>query len=410
MRRAARSQGSFPKLALLMCLGSVFAACALLYAPLRAEFLKIEPWTADWRTMLLSDRTTGGHAGLAVVLINQETLAGYPYHSPTPRNLLASVVKALDAAEPAAIGLDIYFMRPTEPENDEAFVRAITEARAREGRADKVVLAAVNETAGQFGESERRFQRQFLAKTGAPVGFLNLRREQDDVVRYTSPPPPGTEFPKSFAFLIARATLGSIAEPKAPDSTRIAWLLRENYSPESFPVVFAHDLLPAAGDAKVAAARAQLKGKAVLIGNDRPYIDRHRTPFSAKSGDEMLGVMVHAHITAQLLDARSYAELDDRWAPVLIGGLAVFGLLLGWIFWEQRLDLTGRSIATLALVAIDAFIYAQLRIILPFTLALTAWLIGVTCGHHLRAIVSWALEQARLRTSSSQRAFQQQAS
>jgi hypothetical protein len=48
-------------------------------------------------------------------------------------------------------------------------------------------------------------------------------------------------------------------------------------------------------------------------------------------------------------------------------------LLLGWIFWEQRLDLTGRSIATLALVAIDAFIYAQLRIILPFTLALTAW-------------------------------------
>jgi CHASE2 domain-containing sensor protein len=39
-----------------------------------------------------------------------------------------------------------------------------------------------------------------------------------------------------------------------------------------------------------------------LIGNDRPYIDRHRTPFSAKSGDEMLGVMVHAHITAQLLD------------------------------------------------------------------------------------------------------------
>jgi adenylate cyclase len=410
MRRGVGSPRSFPKFALLMCVGSLLAACALLYAPLRAEFLKIEPWTADWRTMLLSDRTNGGHAGLAVVLINQETLAGYPYHSPTPRNLLASLVTAVEAAEPAAIGIDIYFMRPTEPENDQAFVRAINEVRAREARADKIILAAVNESARQFGESERQFQRQFLARAGAPVGFLNLRHEQDDVVRYTSPPTAGTEFPKSFAFLLARAALGSTAEAKPPGSTRIAWLLREDYSPESFPVVFAHDLLPAAGDAKVAAARAQLKGKAVLIGNDRPYIDRHRTPFSARSGDEMLGVMVHAHVTAQLLDGRSYSELDEAWARVLIVSLAGFGLLLGWIFWEQRLDLTGRSVATLALVAIDALIYAQLRIILPFTLALAAWLIGVTCGHHLRSIVSWALRHASVRTSSGEPVVQSHAS
>jgi len=104
----------------------------------------------------------------------------------------------------------------------------------------------------------------------------------------------------------------------------------------------------------------------------------------------MLGLMIHAHITAQLLDGRSYSELGAISTRVLVAALAVIGFLLGWTFWEQRLDLTGRSIATVALVAIDALVYAQLRIILPFTLALTAWLIGVAAGHHLRTVMAWA--------------------
>ena len=407
MRRAASGERSFPKPSLLVCIICLLAASALLYAPLRAEFLKIEPWTADWRTMLLSDRTAAPHAAVGIVVINKDTLAGYPYHSPTPRNLLASLVKAVESAEPAAIGIDIYFVRPTEPENDQAFVRAVQEVGATQGRANKIVLAAVNESALQFSESERQFQRRLLSETGAPVGFLNLRHDQDDVVRYTSPPVAGSEFPDSFALQVARATLGATAEGKAQSpSTRIAWLLRETYSPEPFVVVLAHDLLPAADEATAVAARAQLKGKAVLIGNDRPYIDRHRTPFSVVSGEEMLGLMIHAHITAQLLDGRSYSELDATSVRVLIIALALFGLVLGWIFREQRLDLTGRSIATVALVAIDALVYSQLRIILPFTLALTTWLIGVTSGHHLRAIVAWAAMPVNFRTSDGQHAVQ----
>jgi CHASE2 domain-containing sensor protein len=120
----------------------------------------------------------------------------------------------------------------------------------------------------------------------------------------------------------------------------------------------------------------------------------------------MLGLMIHAHITAQLLDGRSYSELDATSVRVLIIALALFGLVLGWIFREQRLDLTGRSIATVALVAIDALVYSQLRIILPFTLALTTWLIGVTSGHHLRAIVAWAAMPVNFRTSDGQHAVQ----
>ncbi|NKB17774.1 MAG: hypothetical protein HC770_06300 [Pseudanabaena sp. CRU_2_10] len=114
----------------------------------------------------------------------------------------------------------------------------------------------------------------------------------------------------------------------------------------------------------------------------------------------MLGLMIHGHITAQLLDGRSYSELDATSTRVLVGALALLGFLLGWIFWAQRLDLTGRSIATVALVAVDALVYSQLRIILPFTVALTAWLIGVAGGHHLRAVVAWATASVRFSQAS----------
>jgi len=377
--------GSVPKLSLFVCIVCLLATVALLYAPLRAEFLKIEPWTADWRTIVLSDRRTGPHPTVAIVVINKDTLTGYPYHSPTPRNLLASVVEAVEAAEPVAIGVDIYFVRPTEPENDQAFLRTVRERRS------KIVLAAVNESASQFSDSERQFQKRFLTDAGAPVGYLNLRRDRDDVVRYTSPPVIGSEYPDSLALQIAKATRSPGAkEPSSTPLSRIAWLLRDNFTPEPFTIVLAHDLLSSAGETKIAAARAQLKGKAVLIGNDRPYVDHHRTPFSVWAQDEMLGVTIHAHIIAQLLDGRGYSELGTTAARVLVITLALTGFVLGWVFWQQRLDLTGRTIATVALVAIDALVYSQLRIILPFTLALTAWLIGVTAGHHLRSLWAWA--------------------
>ena len=60
------------------------------YPPLRAKILASEPWTADWRTVLLSDRTAG-KSGIVVVIVDNKTLEGYPYTSPTPRDLIAKV-------------------------------------------------------------------------------------------------------------------------------------------------------------------------------------------------------------------------------------------------------------------------------------------------------------------------------
>jgi CHASE2 domain-containing sensor protein len=48
----------------------------------------------------------------------------------------------------------------------------------------------------------------------------------------------------------------------------------------------------------------------------------------------MLGLMIHGHITAQLLDGRSYSELGAPAARILVIALALTGFALGWIFWK----------------------------------------------------------------------------
>src|SRR5262249_11497182 len=126
-------------------------------------------------------------------------------------------------------------------ENDQAFLRAVQQRRG------KIVLAAVNESALQFSDGERQFQKRFLSEAGAPVGFLNLRRDRDDVVRYTSPPVANSEYPESLAVQLVKLTRGPTARQSYLPKTRIAWLLRKDYTPQPFVVVLAHDLsqLPA---------------------------------------------------------------------------------------------------------------------------------------------------------------------
>jgi CHASE2 domain-containing sensor protein len=145
---------------------------------------------------------------------------------------------------------------------------------------------------------------------------------------------------------------------------------------------------------------SQLKDRIVLIGIDRPLNDRHRTPFSAWAGDDMLGVLIQATIVAQLIDGRSYTELNSTQMRIFLITLGLLGFSIGWLFWRRHLDLTSRSAATLALVAIDAAVYWKVRIILPFTLALASWLVGVNLGHHLHALAAW-FRAAKMRAGAN---------
>lgn len=380
-----------PRLPLLLSAGSILGLLALLAAPaLVPNLLRMEHQSADWRTALLSDRATTLHPDVAVVLINEETLEEYPYSSPIDRGLLAKVVRGLDAAKARVIGLDVFFAKRTEDVKDEDLVTAIRDAKA------KVVLGALDER-GLKKDNQRAFQTYMITASGRQAGFVNLKLESDGVARFRARARPGSAFPESFPQAIVKA---SAATSKAT-SDRIEWLLPPPGEQAPFLTLAAEALFDGTPANREAVARGQLKAlenKIVLVGGDFPYRDQHLTPLAALGGQEIPGVMIHAQAIAQMLDGRSRTELAGGLAHLLLLALAAGGFAVGWIFGERHGYLFGWGVATAVLVAIDAMVFSGLRVILPFTLSLIAWVLGAAAGSNFSRLMSWHRETGRVQT------------
>ena len=366
----------FPRPVLLA--GVVAALATLLLADLMPRYapglLRLEHAMADVRTALLSDQWPTQHPRVAVVGIGEQTLNGYPARLPIDRLLLAKLVAALDAADVAAIGIDVLFYRTTPSDNEDALIAAIRRCRA------KVVVAAADERLQLTpAQSERQFA--FISAVGRPAGFANLATERDWVVRFKAQTAPGSRFQRSFAELLAEAA------GVTPDvrHRRIAWLREPADGSDTFLTIPAETLLLAADEPLPQAARAALKDKVVILGGVLPDVDQHLTPLTSRSGETMPGALIHAHMLAELIDGRSVSQLEVD-SPALRLGLAFlagFGFLIGWRYRLKRKGILLSSLATIVILALDTLAFWQLRIIMPIVLALLAWFIGEFTGHWL---------------------------
>lgn len=369
------THAGFARLRLALGVGALLCIAALLASPSFAPWLtRLDYWTADWRTAYLSRKApANGEAGIAIVTINDDTLKDYA-SSPIDRGLLARIVGAIDATGAKAIGIDVFFLKATEPTKDQALLESVHAAKAA------VVLGAIDER-GDLQPFQREFQRSYLAEMDRPAGYLNLRAERDTVVRYTASPAEGSAFPKSFARLLAEA-----GGAKNPDDAGkpIAWLLPAADGAEVFARIPAQDLLAASGPS-LDALRGRLAGRVVLVGGDFPLRDRHRVPLSVRNGEDMPGVLIHAHILADLLDpTHGIFELSPLTTQIVLALVAAAGFALGWGLWQSMfVSFAGWSFASAVLVAIDAFCFVELQLLLPFTLALVAWVAGLTAGRSL---------------------------
>lgn len=367
-------QRHLPLLRLGTGVGALLAIAALLAVPSFAPWLnRLDYWTADWRTAYLSREASATSPHVAVVTINDETLKDYA-SSPIDRGLLARIVKAIDAAGANAIGIDVFFLKATEPEKDRALAEAVQTAKA------KVVLGAIDER-GELQPFQRQFQSSYLAEMRRPVGYLNLRHERDDTVRYTASPAPKSAYPKSFARLLAETTgATSVDDAGKP----IAWLLPPKSGAPLFEKILAQDLLAPDSAARNAWAD-KLRGRIVLLGGDFPLRDRHRVPLTVRDDETMAGVLIHAQIIAGLIEPqRAVRELGPLATQILLGVVAVGGFALGWLLWQSAVvSFIGWSTASAVLVAIDAFCFVGLQLLLPFTLACVAWVAGLTAGRSL---------------------------
>jgi adenylate cyclase len=378
----------FPVYSLLACLAAALAAMALLYQPLRLKLEKLEYWTADWRTSLLADRIAGDHPRIVMVLFDPATFKGN-IKSPIPREDHAKVLRAIAAMQPAAIGLDFYFIAAQGDEPDRAMLSALRDIDR------PIVVGAVDRHTDEFDDDQFAYQQQFLSGIDRPKGYLALDYGPGHIVRRTSPPLAGSPFQESFARQVALASGATLSGPGgASASTRIAWLEGPGGAPEPFYRISAKELLYGTTEARQQEIAQRIKGNVVITGINMPNSDRHDTALSVWTDEKMLGVMIHAQIIAQLLDGRYLYELDASHQTILLSIVGIAGLLLGWRLGERRAVLFNLGLATAILVGIDALCYLGLRLVLPFTLILYVWFIGALAGRHLRVLMRWARGRA----------------
>ena len=340
---------------------------ALIFTPLLQTLLPFEHSTDDLRAALLSDRLEGQHPSVAVVLINENTLRKYEVKTQQPldRKMLADILRRIEATGARGIGMDIYFLRETDPVKDTLLVDTLKDLKR------DVVLGVWDERA-PIETHQKDFQESFIATIRRrPVGYLNLRQElENGAIRYHALPAASRKYPDSFALQMAR-----LIDPNTlpADGRRIAWLDRpRDRTKDAFVTIQAQDL----------GSGSQLANRVVLIGANFPKLDQHRTPFAALGAEKVPGVMIHAQMTADLLAPdRSISEASTWAVRVLMIALAalaaVLSVLSNCLPWRPILVHLGRWTAAVAiLVGINVLAFVYWRTTFPFVLCALVWVIG----------------------------------
>jgi adenylate cyclase len=304
-----------------------------------------------FRDVLASAASPFTDPGESVVLVTvtEETLAALPYRSPIDRGFLADLIEHIGKAQPRAVGIDILFDQPTEPQKDERLARVLEEARFP-------LVVASAEAADGLTQRQIDWLAAFSAST--PRGLATLSLDPfDGVVRrlFAGRMSQGVWRP-GFAEAVA---LAGGSRPPAMRADMVYFRTAEA-TPHAFPAYPAHAarFLPA----------EWFRGKHVLIGVDLPLDDRHPTPFAALNGVKagtLPGVVIHAHALAQIRGGQSITR-----AGVLpVGLLLLSGMgLAGWLAWRPLPVLLKPPLLMgllAAIIATAALLYWRFGVVVP---------------------------------------------
>ena len=274
----------------------------------------VENWLSDFRFTVLS-KPQPVDPRIIIAAITEDTLATFPYRSPVDRSFLIKLLTHLSTSGVRAVGIDILFDQPTEPEKDEA-LKALIEKYP--------VPVVIADTASK--DVLTKNQQKFLSNFHKDLitGDANLIKDvKDGTVRGLYVQRQDKE-PRQLGFSAALMAALDLSVPK--QNLELAYRPPPGLGKPSFKSYPAHTIqfLP----------KPWLAGKIVLIGADLPLNDRHRTVFSAAIGTKdgtIPGVRIHAHALSQLLDGRRAAKPSTlmRWS--LLFGLAVLGMIIAML-------------------------------------------------------------------------------
>lgn len=305
------------------------------------------------------------HPGVSVVTINEATLAKLPYRSPIDRGFLADLLEALKGADVKAVAFDILFDQSTEDEKDIRLALAIRDFPA------PVIVAWGDERAGMT-KDQQVWLSAFIEASGAQPGGAGLLFDADGVIRRHQMREPES----GVASLPARLT-GTEGEGQEI----IAWLAPTGKGKPAFQTLPAHSLVLMAK--RPAILKRWLSGRVVLIGADLPQQDRHQSSLSADPSlpATIPGVLIHAHVAAQILDDRHVGRPGEPGGTAIIALAAILGVLIGFVgiaYWQQL----AASAVFVVLWGASALWQSQQGYVLPIAPVLLAYAAayGLTAG------------------------------
>ena len=272
---------------------------------------------------------------IVMIVYNEDTLKLTGQRSPVDRTILAQALETIDKAGAKSIGIDILF---TMPQDDDALLVS----SFNKMKTPTYLAYADPVTNPEIDFAEHEFLNEFVGQVkGKAVSKTSIRleTESDGVARRWTALPQG--LPPFLAIALTKPN---------PEFAKNQGAIR--YLVPTTPDMPVFDKFPIESFADPATAdmlQSFIKDKYVLIGGDFIDRDRFETPIGSilnlQSDDgKMIGLEVHAHMLAQLLDDDIPAPLPNwvLWVAAIIiaicGGLSaliggnalkVGGLLIG---------------------------------------------------------------------------------
>jgi adenylate cyclase len=262
---------------------------------------------------------------IILLVINEDTLAEFPFRSPINRRLIADAVDELAARNVRAVGVDVIFDQPTNPDDDQALLTAFA-------RFPRPLVVAVGQAANGLTERQLKFQERYVAQQIQGLAGMLIT---NGVVRHIYPGEHTSAGSKP-GFAAALAVAVGTPSPNKPE--QLYYRVADGDIPaiRSYPIQHLR-VLP----------RGWFDNVIVLIGADLPNQDSFRTPLSAKGGALMAGVNIHAQALAQLLDGARFPSVPWTVDAAIVALAALLGVGLPFL----RMHLHSKTGLGLAIVS-----------------------------------------------------------
>jgi len=341
----------------------------------------------DWKSSLFSTRIVAQRRDITIVYIDEVSLSKYPYKSPIDRALIASLVKAIDRAKPKAIGVDIIFDRPTEPERDEILLRAIQQVQA------PLILVATDKSESGVSPEALEWQSTFLKKANKIVATPIFGGEdsalslEDNVIRAMASFEVPSNAKRPFALALAEQN-GNYHYPKSP---LIDWLLPSLDGREVFQTfnVPPHSKISVDADPDAVfpqIMQATFTDKIVILAGNLTGLDWHRIPMTVMNNLEVSGAYIHAQILAQILDGRQIADAPELFA-ILFVFVSAFFLYLGVeLFTERHPEIVFEALVMGSAILFGTLMFWAFRVNFPSAHLLMVWLLVSLFGKYTSSL------------------------